>query len=236
MYVEMLRWRRSSGMKAIRAALLAANPAFFERGGSTLEAIYLSETDRGILEEIYPRTWCRPASASGGYAPLLDRHGNLLYIEAPAFVSWPEVAAAGAEAYTLAALRSIELLQLVLDELTRRSGRLVLTLRVLDFLDYRVVNPFKGSKEKEGERIAKEVSGSSRRGRTHTAAAAAAAAVAAAAVAAAAVAAAAATHTRITRVTLRRGAVTHRTRMQRYCTGHADTLLSPLSCAGGQAL
>ena len=46
----------------------------------------------------------------------------------------------------------------MLDELSKRTGRLVLTLRVLDFLDYRVVNPFRSSKEKEGERIAKEVS------------------------------------------------------------------------------
>ena len=41
-----------------------------------------------------------------------DRHGNLVYIEAPAYVAWP-MAAAGSEAYSIAALRGIELLQLV---------------------------------------------------------------------------------------------------------------------------
>lgn len=159
MYVDMLRWRHRSGMDAIRSALLAANPLFFEDGSDTLQAIYLSEDDRRMLEEVYPRTWCKTASSGGDadHEPLYDRHGNLVYIEAPAYVAWPDVAAAGSEAYSIAALRGIELLQLVLDELTKRTGRLVLTSRVIDLLDYRVVNPFKGSKEKEGERIAKEV-------------------------------------------------------------------------------
>ena len=161
MYVNMLRWRRNVGMDAIRSALLAANPLFFGSGGSTLQAIHLGDEDRQLLEDIYPRTWCRAVAADGdasaGFEPLLDRQGNLVYIESPAFVSWADLASSGAEAYSLASMRAVELLQLVLDELSRRAGRLVLTLRVLDFLEYRVVNPFKGSKEKEGERLAKEV-------------------------------------------------------------------------------
>ena len=161
MYVAQLEWRRDAGVDAMRADLVAANPDFFTKGSETLQVIHLSDEDRRLLTEVYPRTWscsAQGAGAGGGFAPLLDRQGNLIYIEAPAYVNFSELATAGIEAYTRAATRLMELQQLVLDELTRRQGRLVLVLRILDLLDLRVVNPFKGSKEKEGERIGKEAS------------------------------------------------------------------------------
>lgn len=55
----------------------------------------------------------------------------------PAVVSPTDVVGLGADDYTFAVHQGQELLQLLLDELSRRQGRTVLMLRVLDMAEVR---------------------------------------------------------------------------------------------------
>jgi hypothetical protein len=154
MYIGAMQWRKDAGIDAIRDQLVAANPGFFGGGADGLQRIYLSVEDRGV-NDIYPRTFARE-TAEGNWELPLDRSGNLVYIECPGLVNMSEVYELGAEAYTPALLRSQELLQLVIDELSRRHGRLVLTLRILDMTGIQLVKLFQPKADKEGERIVKE--------------------------------------------------------------------------------
>ena len=114
MYVEALRWRKRNGTDATRADLRAANPSFFTARATSLEAPLLTEQDAAVFAA-RPRTFFTK-SAGGGGELLLDRAGNLLFIEVPASADAAAVCALGADAFLAAELRTQELLQLVLDE------------------------------------------------------------------------------------------------------------------------
>ena len=154
MYIGALRWRREAGIDELRAGLLAANAPFFTQGSSCLQALGVHARDDALMA-VHPRTFTRPAP-DGGHELLRDRHGNLLYIECPGLIVAAEVIALGAAEYTAAAHTSQELLQLILDELSRRAGRLVLVLRVVDMNEVRLVKLMQSRQEKEGERLVKE--------------------------------------------------------------------------------
>uniref|UniRef100_A0A7S3WBN2 CRAL/TRIO N-terminal domain-containing protein n=1 Tax=Emiliania huxleyi TaxID=2903 RepID=A0A7S3WBN2_EMIHU len=114
MYVEALRWRKRNGTDATRKDLRAANPSFFTAGATSLETPLLTEQDAAVFAA-RPRTFFTK-SAGGGGELLLDRAGNLLFIEVPASADAAAVCALGADAFLASELRTQELLQLVLDE------------------------------------------------------------------------------------------------------------------------
>jgi len=119
MYVEALRWRKRNGTDATRKCLRDANPSFFTAGATSLETPLLNEQDAAVFAA-RPRTFFTK-SAGGGGELLLDRAGNLLFIEVPASADAAAVCALGADAFLAAELRTQELLQLVLDELSTRQ-------------------------------------------------------------------------------------------------------------------
>merc|ERR1719446_882657 len=82
MYVEALRWRKRNGTDATRKCLRDANPSFFTAGATSLETPLLNEQDAAVFAA-RPRTFFAK-SAGGGGELLLDRAGNLLFIEVPA--------------------------------------------------------------------------------------------------------------------------------------------------------
>jgi len=154
MYVEALRWRKRNGTDATRADLRAANPSFFTARATSLEMPLLNEQDAAVFAA-RPRTFFTK-SAGGGGELLLDRAGNLLFIEVPASADAAAVCALGADAFLAAELRTQELLQLVLDELSTRQDRLVLMFRVLDLAGVSLTpNPFRSSDVKKGEGMVK---------------------------------------------------------------------------------
>jgi len=160
MYVEALQWRIERGMDAVRDALVDANPGFFGGsggggGGSSmrLERPHLREVDL-LMMEARPRTWYR-ALESGGVEPLLDKAGNLVYVEVPSAADSAAVCEIKAD-YLEAELRAQELLQLLIDELSRRAGRMVLIFRVLDLAGFSLApNLFPSSEVKQGEALVK---------------------------------------------------------------------------------
>jgi hypothetical protein len=136
MYIDALRWRRDAKMDAHREALRAANAPFFTDGAPALQALPGAD----MLAGVQPRMFTRRASDGGGGGELellTDRQGNLVYIECPGLIVPADVLALDAAEYTAAVHRAQELLQLVLDELSRRARRLVLILRVIDMQEVR---------------------------------------------------------------------------------------------------
>ena len=123
MYVEALRWRAEQGMDAVREQLVRANAGFFVHGGEALTSLSATAHDAAV-HAVQPRTFTREL-AGGGHAPLLDRHGNLVQIECPGLVDYAGIAALGTAALARSHLCSVELGVLIIDELSRRQGRLV---------------------------------------------------------------------------------------------------------------
>jgi hypothetical protein len=114
-----------------------------------------------------PRTWyrVRQGEAAGGekgsavtsYEPLLDKGGNLVYIEVPSAFDAAAMSEMEAE-YIEAEFRAHELLQLVIDELSRRQGRMCLIFRVLDLHGFSLTGSLFASAEvKQGEALVKQV-------------------------------------------------------------------------------
>jgi len=106
MYVEALRWRKRNGTDATRADLRAANPSFFTARATSLETPLLTEQDAAVFAA-RPRTFFTK-SAGGGGELLLDRGGNLLFIEVPASADAAAVCALGADAFLASELRTQE--------------------------------------------------------------------------------------------------------------------------------
>ena len=152
MYTDTLAWRKEHGMDAVRDALVAANREFFEGGGSTLAAPHLTDADRAMMEA-RPRTFYK--AAGDAYAPLVDKAGNLVYIEVPSVVDPAAVCAIKGE-YVKAELRAQELLQLVIDEFSKRLGKMVLIFRIIDLTGFSLAPNFFASREvKEGKEMVK---------------------------------------------------------------------------------
>jgi len=156
MYIDALRWRAERKVDTLRDELVAANPGFFGGRTKTLQKPVLGAVDCAMMQS-RPRTFFREA-ADGTAELLFDREGNLVYIEVPATVDPMGVAAIGDPQYTQAELRMQELLQLIIDELSRRSGRLILIFRIIDLLSMSLTqNPFRSSVIKQGEVMVKAV-------------------------------------------------------------------------------
>eukprot|EP00908_Phaeocystis_cordata_P023843 Transcript_6298.p2 GENE.Transcript_6298~~Transcript_6298.p2 ORF type:complete len:382 (+),score=118.99 Transcript_6298:240-1385(+) len=160
-YLDMLRWRRERRMDDVRNKIVAANHSFFCRGGSSLQAIYLHPAAERS-QQLQPRTFT--VARGAGHTPLLDKHGNLLVIETPGTADFGGIAELGVEQWSEAFVWHIELRVLLLDELSRRSGRLVHTCSVIDFaeLNLKVASGMGTKAEKEGFKawaaVAKSVS------------------------------------------------------------------------------
>ena len=154
MYIGALQWRRDAKIDAYRNALVVANAAFFTKGASSLKALGLNGRDQ-MLENVQPRTFTMP-HGKGEFELLRDKQGNLVYIECPGLISAPDVLSLDPTEYTAAIHESQELLQLVLDELSRRAGKLVLILRVIDMSEMRLIKFMQSKQEKEGEKLVKD--------------------------------------------------------------------------------
>ena len=122
-YVAALRWRRDAGIDALRAKIIEANPGFFGGGSSHLQSVFLNSARDEKAMNAHPRTFLRPSGSADSYQLLLDRLGNIVYIETPGLVDPAGVVSLGAEDYTGFVQQNQELLQLVLDELSRRQGQ-----------------------------------------------------------------------------------------------------------------
>ena len=155
MYIDALRWRREVGIDAYRDAIVAANAPFFTQGAPVLSATCLHPRDH-TLAQIQPCTYAKPSIDGLGQELLLDRQGNLIYIDCPGLISPADVIGFGVAEYTAASHTAQEMLMLLLDELSRRQGRLALTLRIIDMSEVRMVKFMQSKQEKEGERIVKE--------------------------------------------------------------------------------
>ena len=156
MYLASLRWRAESGLDKVRARLIAANAGFFAQGGPALDTLMI-DPSHAACDAVYPRLWTKPrASPDAPHEPMYDRQGNVIYIECPGIVNMPDVVPLGLPAFSAYVHANQELLQLVLDELSRRAGRLILTLRVLDMKDVTLVKMFQSKADKEGEKIVKD--------------------------------------------------------------------------------
>lgn len=162
MYVASLRWRSESGMDKTRAKLIEANRAFFTEGAAHLDKIMLHAAD-AACHAAYPRMYTKAqgesGSSGGGSGPhelLFDKHGNVIYIECPGIVHMPDLVPVGLADFSAYVQTTQELVQLVLDELSRRSGKLILCLRVLDMKEITLVKMFQSSAEKAGEKIVKD--------------------------------------------------------------------------------
>ena len=127
MYVEALLWRAEQRMDEVREQLVRANAAFFVHGGEALSEVVATAHDAAV-QAVQPRTFTRLLPGGGGHAPLLDRQGNLVCIECPGLVDNAGIAALGTAAWARSYLCGVELGVLVIDELSRRQGRLVRTL------------------------------------------------------------------------------------------------------------
>ena len=71
-------------------------------------------------------------ASSPGHVPLLDRRGNLSVFECPGAADYAGIVKLGAERWGEAYLWHMELRVLMIDELSRRTGRLALVTTVLD--------------------------------------------------------------------------------------------------------
>lgn len=158
MYVAALAWRYEHGMDAVRDRVVALNRAFFEQGAEALAEIFVGEHDAAV-QAVQPRTFTRPLAGGGGHAPLLDKEGNLVYIECPGMVDNAGIAALGTSAWGESYLAGVELGILLIDELSRRQGRLVLMFRCMDMTGIKMIKAFQSKQEKEGEAAFKEYSG-----------------------------------------------------------------------------
>ena len=166
MYTDALAWRAEWRIDAMRDALVEANPAFFGGGAAGLQMPHIHAVDT-LMMKARPRTWyrVRQGEAAGGekgsavtsYEPLLDKGGNLVYIEVPSAFDAAAMSEMEAE-YIEAEFRAHELLQLVIDELSRRQGRMCLIFRVLDLHGFSLTGSLFASAEvKQGEALVKQV-------------------------------------------------------------------------------
>ena len=166
MYADALAWRAERRIDAMRDALVEANPAFFGGGAAGLQMPHIHAVDT-LMMKARPRTWYRAhqEEAAGGekgsavtrYEPLLDKGGNLVYIEVPSAFDAAAMCEMEDE-YLDAEFRAHELLQLVIDELSRRQGRMCLIFRVLDLHGFSLTGSLFASAEvKQGEALVKQV-------------------------------------------------------------------------------
>jgi len=153
-YVQALRWRRDRCMDAVRDRVVAANPSFFQNGADHLDTLYVGEDDAAV-QAVQPRTFTREVDG-GKHALLFDKIGNLVIVECPGLVDNQGIMALGAAKWTASFFGSNELTVLLLDELSRRQGRIILTCKIMDMTGMKLVNPFASKEEKEGERAAKD--------------------------------------------------------------------------------
>ena len=186
MYVEALLWRAEQRLDEVREQLVRANAAFFVHGGEALSEVVATAHDAAV-QAVQPRTFTRLLPGGGGHAPLLDRQGNLVCIECPGLVDNAGIAALGTAAWARSYLCGVELGVLIIDELSRRQGRLVRTchreppgptahgltssltnpltrlqvlmFRCFDMTGFKMIKAFQSREEKEGERAFKEASG-----------------------------------------------------------------------------
>ena len=157
--------------------------------GEALSEIAATAHDAAV-QAVQPRTFTRTLPG-GGHLPLLDRQGNLVYLECPGLVDNAGITALGTAAWARSYLCGVELSILVsdgaatpragglpphalqpatlcaaglpphvlqvIDELSRRQGRLVLMFRCIDMTGFKMIKAFQSREEKEGERAFKEV-------------------------------------------------------------------------------
>jgi len=156
-YVKALQLRKKRGLDELRSAILAANPAFFGGGSADLQCIYVHEASRAV-NGASPRTFT-DVRTDGPHRPLLDRQGNLLVIECPGCTDYAAISAVGVAAWEREFLSFNEMRVLLIDELSRRSGKLQLTCTVMDMSHLSVMpNPFAPRAEKEAKKAASEAS------------------------------------------------------------------------------
>ena len=159
-YVTALGWRRDKKMDALRDRIVRSNPSFFVGGAcggdapAVLDVLYVGEHD-AATQQVQPRTFTREGS-DGRHNLLLDRLGNLVVIECPGLVDNAGIFALGTAKWTESFLAGTELTVLMLDELSRRQGRLALTCKILDMQGMKLLKAFMSKEEKEGERAFKD--------------------------------------------------------------------------------
>ena len=131
-YVSVLKQRRDLKLDALRARMVAANAAFFAHGGDALDEVHFHPASAGAARRM-PRLWVDTSSAAGPYPLLRHRAGHLLVCEyAPDFA---RISAVGEAGWHEAELAFTELQQLVLDELSARTGVLIGVCKVTDVLN-----------------------------------------------------------------------------------------------------
>ena len=152
-YVSSLKSRKAKGLDALRDEIVAKNPGFFG-GKEELDCIYVHGTSKA-LQEVNPRTFT-DVRTEGPYRLLRDKRGNLVVIECVGVVDYAAIAAVGFEPWTKEFFTFNELRVLVLDELSRRCGKLLLTNTVMDMSHINMMpNPFAPKVEKDGKAAAK---------------------------------------------------------------------------------
>ena len=127
-YADALKKRKQLSIDTeLRDKIVGANAAFFG-GGASLEALNFHPASAKSAE-LMPRIWVDPRSGPP-FTLLTNRTGHLLVIDqAPDF---NQLKAVGPEAWHGAELAFTELQMLVLDELSCRSGNLIMACKVTD--------------------------------------------------------------------------------------------------------
>ena len=127
-YADALKKRKQLSIDTeLRDKIVGANAAFFG-GGASLEALNFHPASAKSAE-LMPRIWVDPRSGPP-FTLLTNRTGHVVVIDqAPDF---NQIKAVGPEAWNDAELAFTELQMLVLDELSCRSGNLIMACKVTD--------------------------------------------------------------------------------------------------------
>ena len=131
----------------MRDRIVAANSSYFAGGGEELNAIFMHARSKDV-HAIQPRTFTT-CGRGGGEVPLLDRQGNLVLIECQGLVNYAAIVRLGVDIWLECFMAFTELTILLIDELSRRRGSLMLMCRVMDMSEYKVVKFSKSKAEAE---------------------------------------------------------------------------------------
>uniref|UniRef100_A0A7S4BGR9 CRAL-TRIO domain-containing protein n=1 Tax=Chrysotila carterae TaxID=13221 RepID=A0A7S4BGR9_CHRCT len=155
-YCEAIKFRRDRHMDSVRDQIVTANKAFFE-GGSVLHNLYLHPASTKA-QRVQPRMFTKPVA--GGHEILLDRHGNLVMIECPGTIDYAGIFELGTAGWSESTIWHMEMRSLIIDELSRRSGKMKRVCSLLDFSGFKmsIATGLGASKsEKEGYKAWKQV-------------------------------------------------------------------------------
>lgn len=170
-YVSALKQRRDLKIDALRDRIVAANARFFQEGGTALDEIHFHPSSEAVSRKL-PRLFTVPRSAGSGddasdghsngqggsggaHSLLVHKGGHMLVVDhAPDFA---HISALGETQWHEVEVAFTELQMLILDELSARSGQLVMVARITDVLNRETalasslnpVNPWASKGEKQ---------------------------------------------------------------------------------------